>query len=259
MPEREARKILIEETWNGPFTKTFVTRRIKGIANWNTPLNAFRNEAATGNAGPAPNIPLPANRPVAELVEGEFMDEVTLDDFTRGVKYTHVQPNGSTQTHISSIRGLINFVGAQPGLMGNDLFARCPWYLPDGTGCNCFIYPEEIRPFVGQAAEDTEEPATFIQELFDRYVERFNEKFRAGVPQAGGRRHRRRRLTRKAGGQHFRRTRHRQQRGGAIGLPTFTPMKDAICVLPQKPKKGGRRSTRSHPRKHRRRVTRRKV
>lgn len=273
MPEREARKILIEETWNGPFTKAFVTRRIKGAANWNTPLTAFRAEAATGNAGPAPNIPLPANRAPAELVEGEFMDDVTLDDFTRGVKYTHVQPNGSTQEHTSSIRGLISYVITQIGQPHSDEFARCAWYLVGGGGCNCYIYPEEIRPFIGQEAEDDVEgqPKTFTQELFDQYAAKFNEKFRGGVPLAGGRRHRHRRLTRKAGGQ-LRQTRHQQkqqhQRGGADRLPVFIPMKDAMCVVPPrptKPMKGGRRRvTRSHHKKsrhgqsHRRRITRRK-
>lgn len=269
MTERDAKKILIEQTWNGPFQKAYLLQNITGPNTWNYPATNFPVTVATGNAGPAAVVPLPANRNQAELVEGEFMDDVTLDDFTRGVKFTHVQPDGSTQTHTISIRSLIAWLGSQPGYVQQDEFARCPYYA---AGCNCHIFPEEIRPFIGQEAEDDvdEQPKTVTQQLFDRYVELFNFANGQVAIQYGGRRHRRHRLTRKAGHKYRgrRQTRHQQQqRGGAEGFPFLEPMKDALCVVPPRPKKptkgGRRRVTRSqHKTSHiakRRRATRRKV
>lgn len=216
---KEALESLIEEAWDAPLDNNLMIKadKIMQEKKFNQPsnllpiLSPLAQPAAAAVA--APNIPLPQNRKVAELLN-EKVENFLGNEADKGLRFTHKQPDGSEQTHDITFEGLEYHLETQNKNFGLPEFGRCFMY----SACKCFLYPKEIEPHVGVHLDE---------ELFDDYKRKFNNKYAAGFPAEGGKRQIKSKYKGKTKKQ---KKKEKKQRGGA-NTPFFTEASNAVCIL----------------------------
>ena len=223
---------LVEAMWNAPLVEKGGLPEMLAAKRFNIPATAFPPNvvAANVNISTLENIRMPeANREVFKpaLVDGTN-STYTEDDATKQViRFHHRLDNGKPFRHgdelLISVAGLVEWCRNTLQSPHADKFGYC-WAYPR---CMAKFYPEEVKEFL---------PA----ELYDKYRQNFNWKFRAGAAGGSRRRLRLRLRTRRQQGLRLRTRRHgrslrskrRSHRGGANDkINVFLPLTDGKCSI----------------------------
>lgn len=251
IPQEVAFRRLCEANWNAPLA-------VRGNANtrarletqfadkkWNVPLTNFpvslgaakanEEEAVRNYPRPAPNRNNAALQPLVEPDEdGDLM-----------ITFRHREPDGTLVNHTddSTKGGPLDLDTFKHGMdirlreFGTPGAIRCPYY----PTCKAYLYPEEVDSIVKQVNDESIFPAAY----YDRYKEIFNKRrtvlnTASAANAAGG--------TSAKGGA-------RSLRGGN-SESFFKPATNAMCALPDRKPKGGRRRKTRRRRINKRRQTR---
>jgi ankyrin repeat protein len=248
IPERKAYDILVEETWNGPFSgkhissKMLAAKKFTNFPHTNFPISDFDGESKEEEED-YPNVMRPnanARNLAPTLLKGKnIMNKLTLNDHSdKAIQFRHRQPYGTMingkiidtmegEEHQVTAADLEYHISNNNTMFGTGEFGKC---FASGEGCRALLYPEEVKEFIPP-------------ELYEEYRTKFNKKFQrlsaAAGGQGGGKRKIRKQKTRK----------QKKMRGGNGNGNTnneargfFREATDAVCVLPTK--KGGKRKTR---------------
>ena len=167
---------LVEEMWNAPLVRKRGLPEMLAAKHFNIPSSAFPANVATANFSTLANVVRPAaNREAFKptLVDGENSTYTEDDPTKQVIRFHHRLGNGTPFIHgdelLISVAGLVEWCTNALQSTHAEKFGYC-WAYPR---CMAKLYPEEVKEFL---------PA----ELYNKYRQNFNWKFRAGA--AGGRR-----------------------------------------------------------------------